>query len=371
MRKDFINILAKASKKLHLQRAAYNMLRRLPIAYSRIDAPEQYLDLVSPEKKNSCICTNSIEEHPLYDLQIIIPVYNVEQYLEQCILSIINQKTHYTYKAIFVNDGSTDNSRAILEKYHDNAHIAIIDTPNQGVAAARNMGLKSINARYVMFVDSDDFLTDDAIELLVTKADDIEADIVEGNYIFFQDKTILSVNKHHHDNDSYIGELGGVPWGKVYRASIWKNLQFPRGCFFEDMINRMLIYPQNLKMATISNVIYNYRRSPNGLVLGNNKNPKRIDAYWGLKLMLQDATQLPVNKDLLYAAFLKQCYFATMRVTILGDKKANFAVFDALRRLQDTYFSDCNAKGEKEKRIESALLKDDFKEYLLYCLFLY
>ena len=60
-----------------------------------------------------------------------------------------------------------------------------------------------------------------------------------------------------------------------------------------------------------------------------------------------------------------------MRVAMLGDKKANFAVFDALRRLQDTYFSDCNAKGEKEKRIESALLKDDFKEYLLYCLFLY
>ena len=133
----------------------------------------------------------------------------------------------------------------------------------------------------------------------------------------------------------------------------------------------MLIYTQLLHKATISNVIYYYRKTSSGFTRGNNKNPKRVDAYWVLKQMLADSESLDVSKEKLYEAFLKQCHFATLRIAILDDNKANYAVYKALHQLRNQYFGAMHAQGEKEKRIESALLNDDYKEYLLYCFFLF
>lgn len=372
MRKDILNVSAKIARRLHINKVCYRIVKTcIPIKSLAINDPKAYLETIRPDLHSSCVTANHLNTPPQYDLQIVIPVYNVSVWIRECMDSVIHQKTKYSYHIVATNDGSTDNSLAILREYEKYPNITIIDQPNGGISAARNAGLKNIDARYIMFVDSDDCLMENAVELLVSKADELDADIVEGNHVFFQDQKIISVNKRYVDCDDYKAELGGVPWGKVYKTTIWQNLQFPQGCFYEDMINRMLIYPRPLHKATISNVIYRYRKTTKGFTRGNNKNPKRVDALWVLKQMLEDAVQLSIPRENLYNPFLQQCHFAAMRVAILENNMANYAIYKALQQLRETYFGDIRTNSPKEKRIESALLNDDYKEYLLYCFFLY
>ena len=371
MRKDFLNITAKITKKLHMQNAVYIVLKHMPFHEPHMDESEQYLDKLYPEKKNSCICENTISNNHRYDVQVIIPVYNVEKYVQECIESVLHQQTKYSYQAILVNDGSTDTSRTLLENYAQRPNITIIDKPNGGLSSARNIALQNIDARYVLFVDSDDYISENAIEQLVSKADASSADIVEGNHRYFQNSKTLRISSHKEAFGADL-QLFGMACGKVYKAHIWQRISFPLGYWFEDTIDWLLIYAMPLKKVTIPDVLYHYRANPTSITLGNNSSPRRLETYWITKQLLADAKNIGIQPtQFYYETFLRQCRLNTSRVAILGDRKADLALFEAHRQLRDTYFKDMHAQGEKEKRIESALLNDDFKEYLLYCLFLY
>ena len=118
-----------------------------------------------------------IEINPEYDLMIIVPVYNAAEYLEDCIKSLLVQETGYSYCVVFVNDGSTDESANILNKYAKKENVYIINKKNEGVAEARNIALKYIRGKCVLFVDADDMLMDNAIEVLMKKSVETDADI--------------------------------------------------------------------------------------------------------------------------------------------------------------------------------------------------
>ena len=121
-------------------------------------------------------------------LSFIVPVYNVEQYLEECLDSLLNQDVpHEEYEIICINDGSTDSSSAILEDYaNKNPNIRVIHQENGGVSAARNMGLDIAKGEYIWFVDSDDIITHDALRNLHKTVMDGKADIVDfGGYNFY------------------------------------------------------------------------------------------------------------------------------------------------------------------------------------------
>ena len=127
--------------------------------------PFEYLNSISPDNGESSLCDcNVIKKSPKYDVQIIIPVYNVEKYLKECLDSVFNQKTQYKFCVVAINDGSPDNSRKILAEYEKYPNLKIIDQDNKGFSGARNSGLKEIDAEYIMFLDSDDILYDGAIE---------------------------------------------------------------------------------------------------------------------------------------------------------------------------------------------------------------
>ena len=99
-------------------------------------------------------------------LSIIIPVYNVEPYLRECLESVL-QQSFADWEAICVNDGSTDNSATILEEYgHKDDRFKIVNQPNGGLSAARNTGLKAATGEYVLFLDSDDWLEGNALEIV-------------------------------------------------------------------------------------------------------------------------------------------------------------------------------------------------------------
>ena len=114
-------------------------------------------------------------------ITVIIPIYNAELYLERCIDSIVNQ-SFKDIELICVNDGSTDNSEQIIKKYQDNHNnIILISKKNEGVSAARNIGLEKSNSDYIYFVDADDWLSPDCLESIYNAAISSQADIIYFN----------------------------------------------------------------------------------------------------------------------------------------------------------------------------------------------
>lgn len=181
---NFLSISGKIFRKLKIS-------KNLPIYFFPSKAVDinvneslNYLHNVYPDNGKSCVRQNFINHSPDYDIQIILPVFNVEKYLEKCIESILNQKTKASYYVTIIDDGSTDNSTKILEKYKKNRKIQIIHQENKGLSGARNTGLNYNNSNYIMFVDSDDKLPVNAIEKLYSLAIEKSHDIVGGGVYY-------------------------------------------------------------------------------------------------------------------------------------------------------------------------------------------
>lgn len=178
-------------------------------------------------------------------LSIIVPVYNVEQYLRKCIESILSQK--YTdFELILIDDGSIDNSGKICDEYAaKDKRIVLIHKENEGVSIARNLGLNLAKGKYITFVDSDDeYYTDELLSdnmSILLKNRDI--DIIQfpfitsdniGNetssftgYIRGRENIFRSLFEYEYIN--------GYPWNKIYKSYIFKDLRFPEGQRFEDI----------------------------------------------------------------------------------------------------------------------------------------
>ena len=123
----------------------------------------------SPPPTGTAAADNRLLE-PECDLQIVIPAYNVEAYLAQCMDSVLAQETKYTYRVILVDDGATDTTPAIADTYSDDPRVTVIHQQNKGHSGARNTGILEIFGKYIMFVDSDDFLLPGAIDALLDTA---------------------------------------------------------------------------------------------------------------------------------------------------------------------------------------------------------
>lgn len=148
------------------------------------DTAVSLLHSYSPDPSTTCVANNTL--NPQYDLQIIVPAYNVDKYVAECLESILNQKTYYSYLVTVVNDGSTDKTPEIIrsyqEKYPD--RMEVINQENRGFSGARNAALKVLKGRYITFLDSDDVMAGSAIEALLDKADG--KDIIQGGWYTFE-----------------------------------------------------------------------------------------------------------------------------------------------------------------------------------------
>ena len=222
------------------------------------------LEKFSPRPQGSSIALNTICEGK-YDLQIIIPAYNVEQYIEECIDSILEQRTKYTYKIVIINDGSIDKTQNILKLYEENPKIEIIHQENRGFSGARNRGLELIEAKYVAFVDSDDMLAPNAIERLLDTAFEQDADIVEGGFYRLEDKITVGYRHKKVEQVNAVGFLKGYPCGKVFKSCLFEKIHFPENFWFEDSIGVFMLYPNAYKAFIIPNIVYIYRITTTGI----------------------------------------------------------------------------------------------------------
>ncbi|WP_088825249.1 glycosyltransferase family 2 protein [Listeria goaensis] len=164
-------------------------------------------------------------------VSVIVPVYNVENYLERCAESIFKQ-TYAHLEIIFVDDGSTDSSGAMLETFSD-PRIRVIKQENGGQAAARNAGLDQMTGDYVIMVDSDDYIAPNLVEKCLKTVTQTEADLVmftSYNVNQSGDMQYIPRNSGH-----LLTDAGSVPWNKFYTASLWEKLRFPTGYWYEDL----------------------------------------------------------------------------------------------------------------------------------------
>ena len=211
-------------------------------------------------------------------ITVIVPVYNVENYLEKCLDSLINQ-TYKNLEIIVINDGSTDNSGEICQEYaqKDN-RIIYIETENSGQSAARNFGLDRMTGSYVTFVDSDDWVEQDYAEVLYKKLMEYQADIAVANYYSYNESEEMyyfhifgdSYYEKVYDNVSIFENLYESSemksfalisvWGTLYRADLFSDLRFDKGKLGEDGYLNQKIYLLAKKTVYLNKGLYAYRQ---------------------------------------------------------------------------------------------------------------
>ena len=205
-------------------------------------------------------------------ITIIIPIYNAETYIETCILSLVEQ-SYKNIEILCIDDGSTDNSIEIVNKYaNKDKRITVIKQENCGVSCARNAGINNASGKYVLFVDADDFLEENACELLINKAISTNADIIQFNHKkIINNKLILYSEPHAETKESFLlleHIEKGFPkhdyifcWDKLYKKEflIKNNVQFDKNLkYSEDFVFVLLIYKYNPTFFMLNEYLYNY-----------------------------------------------------------------------------------------------------------------
>lgn len=269
-------------------------------------------------------------------ISIIVPVYNVEDYLEECIESIINQ-TYKNIEIIIINDGSTDNSGVICDKYSKkDKRIRVFHQENKGVSSARNFGIKNATGKYIMFVDADDYLELNTIEALCKhKLKDslvifgynkiYKNKIIEKKENNFNVKTKLEMTRMLFFNDN----IGGFIANKIFdKRIIDKNsLLFNEELSYcEDLVFVCEYIKYITKFKYINCSLYNYRMRKSStsysFFTGNNINI--FDAY---DLLLKKNNDLVIVNNIKYRYI--ESYYIFRR--FLGKKKINLSILNEER----------------------------------------
>lgn len=327
------------------------------------------LQSISKDVNQSCIDYKEFSNNK-FDVDIIIPVYNSSKYLRKCLSSVCNQITDYKYRIIIVNDGSTDDSLDICNEFAKNSNVCLINQKNLGMSGARNSALKIVNAKYIMFIDSDDIIESNSIQLLLDKAFKNDYDIVEGGYkVINENDEIIGKNSEYTERKPM--KLTGYVWGKVYKAELFENIKFPEGYWYEDTINHMIIYPQVKNVLHIPNNVYYYRANSSGICASSPGNPKSLDSLWVVRRLYKDRKLLKIEDDQAFQDYMMQlirgCYRWTMKLDE-EDKKRIFI-------LQKEFYlsSIINEKFTytwKDKELIKSFLTNNYNLYRLNCILL-
>lgn len=246
----------------------YNKKRYAVDFYNFLNKIKDYDRLENLKKKHS---KGQIE------LSIIVPIYNVEKYLPQCLNSLIEQDFS-SLEIILVNDGSTDSSGEICEYYSklDN-RILTIHQSNQGLSAARNKGLSIATGKYVGFVDGDDYIDKNMYKIMYSYIKRYNVDIVTCNFYHLYDSGKIIKDKTDMSNKIYSGTKNVViemlndkvirnfVWSKLYKREIFYKIRFEENKIYEDILISLPIVEQVNNILYIQNPLYYYRHRDNSI----------------------------------------------------------------------------------------------------------
>lgn len=248
----------------------------------------------------------------MLQISVIVPIYKVEQYLERCVDSILNQ-TFTDFELVLVDDGSPDNCGAICDEYaKKNERIVVIHKENGGLSDARNAGiewtLKNSDSEWITFIDSDDWVHIDYLEYLYNSAKKNNTDISVCHFTRVSEwdsktntKVPLSANVYTPE-DFYVKENVNavVAWGKLYKKELWTDIRYPYGKIHEDEFTTYkLLFKCNM-ITVLDCELYYYYINPNGI----------MNSEWSTKrLVVLEALECQMTfflQNNYYSAFLKE-----------------------------------------------------------------
>lgn len=224
-------------------------------------------------------------------ISVIVPIYNVEKYLNRCVDSIINQ-TYKNLEIILVDDGSPDNCPKMCDDYAEkDSRIKVVHKENGGLSDARNAGMKVATGEYVSFIDSDDYVSLDFYETLFQTMIDNDSDIVECGVVkFYEDNNFdeysddLKVTNYDtlYALDGLINEnpFKQHVWNKLYKSNVALDIPYAVGKLNEDEFWTYQIFGKAKKVTRIYKTMYHYFQRGSS-IMGNGYNIRRLDALEG------------------------------------------------------------------------------------------
>lgn len=267
-------------------------------------------------------------------ISVIVPIYNVEKYLDKCIMSIVSQ-TYKNLEIILVDDGSLDNCPSICDKWKNlDNRIIVVHKENGGLSDARNKGLDMATGEYISFIDSDDFISKYFIEVLYknlinTRSDLIQCSHLKVNSDYLNKEKLISTDLHimvfntKNALESLIEEknLNQIVWNKLYKKELLQEMRFEYDKLNEDDFFSYQIFAKCDKIAYIDLPLYYYFMR-NESIMGKQYSIKRLDGlearfirYKFLKKNYYELGPL-AKKNLIF--FIIYCY---QMVLTINDKK--------------------------------------------------
>lgn len=225
------------------------------------------------------------------EISIIVPVYNASKYLNVCLNSIGNQE-YEKFEVILINDGSTDASGRICDSYaRSDVRFHVIHQENMGVSAARNAGLDCACGQYLCFVDADDFISTNYLEVLYQCCQIKNYDVSQSGVVgVYEDgsKHVLSAREpkkfieidHIIDGLLWGGAFEGGCWGKLFKTDTWGDTRFLNGISLaEDLAAVTTVFVRSCAIATCPSAVYYYRFQRNSLCHGKIKTKRLVEAF--------------------------------------------------------------------------------------------
>ena len=318
-------------------------------------------------------------------LSVIIPVYNVENYLNECLDSVTSQ-TLDDMEIICIDDGSTDNSPDILKEYSKkDKRIKIITKENGGQATARNLGIKEAQGEYIAFVDSDDFIEPTMFEKLYTKSKDNNLDIAMCKIATYDNQTeeiknnvwyyMLGVFRdfekgifNHKDTKEFTCHIAVTPYNKIYKTTLLKenNILFPEGLIFEDEKFFYDTYLRAKRVSIVDEFLYYYRINRKGSTVDTIKDNDFSDIVPISKLIRETFKETDNYEDYKILLSNRFIHLQLARFTQTSQKyKENF--FNLLKSDLEEVLADRtiydNLESDVKLRVDKIINSESLNEF--------
>ncbi len=266
-------------------------------------------------------------------ISVIVPVYNVEKYLDRCVQSLLSQ-TYKQLEIILIDDGSPDNCPQLCDEYamnHNN--IIVLHLKNSGLSGARNAGIEKAKGKYIAFVDSDDYVDSELFSVL-KKGIDVDADILLSMCSFRRlsqsdrmpklnrTKDVKVINDFEAMDMLISNQDKTTAWGKLYAKELFKELRFPVGRHYEDMFVMPTLFRTAKKVSVSSQELYFYCQDGESITRStfHYKMLEMIDAisFWNEQVVLYYPELLEKAKGHYFTAIITSCQFLAKKTDDFG-----------------------------------------------------
>lgn len=312
-----------------------------------------------------------MKKEPL--ISIILPIYNIEKYLNKCMKTIMNQ-TYHNIEIIMVDDGSTDGCFELCEKYKkEDKRIVVYHKKNGGLSDARNYGISRANGEYIACIDPDDFVDEDYIEYLYWLIDKYKVDIsICQSEVHYDNGKIVNRGNDRKDECLstdvclkrmlYHDVIDTSAWGKLYSKKLFEHISYPKGRIFEDIGTTYALMMQCSKIAVGYKSKYHYIFHDNSIV-NSDFNPNKFDLLLMTDKMAKEVTdKFPMLKN---ASLRRQVYarFSTLNqmLNTIEYEEEKAEIISYIKRNRRVVMKDSLAP--KRDKLAIVLLSVSYKLY--------